>query len=93
MQLAFLVFWNMQRLGLQPNVVTFTSLISGCGKEGQLGTALSLFDQMLFAGPAPNQLTYNACINASAKVGHFHLAASIINLIQSAGYVLERQRL
>ena len=93
MQLAFLVFWNMQCLGLQPNVVTFTSLISGCGKEGQLRTVLSLFDQMQFAGPAPNQLTYNACINASAKVGHFHLAASIINLIQSAGYVLETKTL
>ena len=42
MQQAFLVFWDMQCLGLQPNVVTFTSLISGCGKEGQLGTVLSL---------------------------------------------------
>lgn len=44
---AGIVFAGMQKAGVQPNTITYSSLINGCEKAGQLGTAVHYFAEML----------------------------------------------
>ena len=58
----------MRQQGLQPNVITYNSLISACGKSGKAERALQFFAKMQQQGLRPNVITYNAVIIASPRL-------------------------
>ena len=43
---AFRLFEEMVARHIDPTIVTYTSLIDGCGKCGHLGHALSLYQEV-----------------------------------------------
>jgi pentatricopeptide repeat protein len=53
---------NLQAAGLQPDVYTYTSLISGCASGKQAGLARELWRQMIERGIRPTIVTHNAML-------------------------------
>ncbi|KAK7340359.1 hypothetical protein VNO77_21061 [Canavalia gladiata] len=61
--------WMIFRQINDPNVVLWTSMISGCALHGQGGQAISLFEEMLNQGIVPNEVTFLGVVNACSHVG------------------------
>jgi pentatricopeptide repeat protein len=62
------VLRRLQRDGVcMPNVVTYTSVISGYCKAGRMKDAFSVYNDMLQSGTRPNTVTYNVLINGYGK--------------------------
>ena len=59
----------MRQQGLQPNVITYNSVISACEKGGKAESALQLFYEMRQQGLQPNVIFYTAVISACGKGG------------------------
>jgi Pentatricopeptide repeat domain len=57
----------MKATGLQPDVFTYTSLITCCGADA--AAAMSLFAEMKAAGVAPNAITFNALLFVLGSAG------------------------
>ena len=55
---------EMQQQGLQPNVITYSAVVSACGKCEIPERALQLFDEMQQQGLEPNVIIYTAVIGA-----------------------------
>merc|ERR1712226_1283361 len=58
---------GMQRRGLQPDVITYSALISACEKACEPEKALELFVEMQRRGLQPDVITYSALISACGK--------------------------
>ncbi|KAJ8649942.1 hypothetical protein MRB53_002965 [Persea americana] len=63
------------------DVVTWTAMINGYAKAGQIHAARSLFDQM----PERNVVSWSAMITNYAQVGMFKEALELFNEMQLAG--------
>ncbi|KAF6142220.1 hypothetical protein GIB67_022021 [Kingdonia uniflora] len=61
----------MEEKGCPPNVVTYTAMIDGFGKAGNVDMCLQLFRQMSAKGCAPNFVTYRVLINHCCAAGLF----------------------
>lgn len=61
--------WMIFRQINEPNVVLWTSMISGCAFHGQGMQASSLFEGMLNHGIIPNEVTFLGVLNACSHVG------------------------
>ena len=57
----------MRRSGLEPNVITFSALISACEKGQQWQLALGFLEEMRWSGLELNVITVNAVISACEK--------------------------
>jgi pentatricopeptide repeat protein len=53
--------------GFAPNCVTYSTVISGCVKLGDLERALELFDEMLRSGVLPDVVCCNLLIDGFFK--------------------------
>ncbi|MBA0635218.1 hypothetical protein Godav_021949 [Gossypium davidsonii] len=53
----------MLKLGVEPDVVTFTTLINGLCKQRKMSQAASLFDEMIGTGYQPNLIAYSTILN------------------------------
>lgn len=58
----------MQRQRVAPNGVTYTALISACGKMDQSECALELLETMQRQGLLPNVVNYNVLMRACETV-------------------------
>ena len=58
------VRWMMEADGYRPQGSVWGSLITACGKAGQLGSAEALWLEMHAAGVAPTEHHYQALMNA-----------------------------
>lgn len=67
----------MGKNGLEPNVVTFNSLIHGFCKEGKLHEANRFFSEMKVMNVTPNTVTYNTLINGYGQVGNSNMAGKV----------------
>ncbi|KAE9621966.1 hypothetical protein Lal_00032765 [Lupinus albus] len=61
--------WMIFRQINEPNVVLWTSMISGCAVNGQGRDAIHLFEGMLKQGIIPNEVTFLGVLNACSHVG------------------------
>ncbi|KAK1296966.1 Pentatricopeptide repeat-containing protein [Acorus calamus] len=66
------------------DVITWTSMISGCAQHGEGQTALEIFEQMIREGVKPNWVTFVAVLSACGRSGlvdegvyHFHLMGEV----------------
>jgi pentatricopeptide repeat domain-containing protein 1 len=63
------VYEQMQSNGCQPDVVTYTALVSAYERGGQWLMALEAFDEMVARGCWPDAIVYNAIIDALWQTG------------------------
>ena len=68
---ALQLFEEMQRRGLQPNVITFHAVVSACEKGKQPEQALQLFGKMQRRCLGRVLITFNAVIRACNMCGMF----------------------
>ncbi|KAF4350142.1 hypothetical protein G4B88_019271 [Cannabis sativa] len=64
------------------DVITWTSLINGYAKSGQVLIARDLFDQM----PEKNTVSWSAMINGYCQVGFFKEALEVFSDMQASGF-------
>jgi len=70
MQGAEQLLKEMEKEGLEPDIVTFSSLINACGNErGDSTRALRYLELMKERGLKPNAYTFNCMVDALAKSG------------------------
>ncbi|XP_010252916.1 PREDICTED: pentatricopeptide repeat-containing protein At2g27610-like [Nelumbo nucifera] len=80
---AFKVFEAM----LERNVVTWTSIISGCVQNGFPEIGISMFVEMLELGVLPNDFTLNVVLQACADLAAANLGMQVHSLVIRAGFV------
>ncbi|XP_068662917.1 pentatricopeptide repeat-containing protein At2g27610-like [Aristolochia californica] len=80
-QEAFQLFENMT----DRNVVTWTSVVSGCVKNNDPELGLSLFVQMLKSGIVPNNFTFNVAFQACADLTSFDTGKQVHSLAIRTG--------
>ncbi|KAL6652661.1 hypothetical protein ACP70R_011586 [Stipagrostis hirtigluma subsp. patula] len=72
------VLRRLQKDGVcMPNVVTYTSVISGYCKAGRMEDAIAVYNDMVGSGTTPNTVTYNVLINGCGKAGDMESAAKM----------------
>ncbi|XP_059664865.1 pentatricopeptide repeat-containing protein At3g59040 isoform X2 [Cornus florida] len=71
------IYDQMQRAGLQPDVVSYALLINAYGKARKEEEALAVFEEMLDAGVRPTQKAYNILLDAFAISGMVEQARTI----------------
>ncbi|KAG6470158.1 hypothetical protein ZIOFF_071215 [Zingiber officinale] len=79
---AFRVFDEMP----QRNIVTWTSMISGCVRNGFGKTGIYLFVQMLESGVLSNDFAVNAAIQACTDVAALRCGEQLHSLILRSGF-------
>ncbi|XP_058094091.1 pentatricopeptide repeat-containing protein At2g13600-like [Magnolia sinica] len=78
---AFYVFERMP----ERNVVTWTSIISGCVQNGRWGIGFSLFVEMLESGVLPNDFTFNVVLQACADPAVDDVGKQVHSLVVRVG--------
>jgi pentatricopeptide repeat protein len=61
---AFAIFLEMKSHRIDPTIVTYTSLIDGCGKCGNVTLALSLYNEVKSSDLELNMHLFNAVMNS-----------------------------
>lgn len=77
---------QMQRAGLQPDVVSYALLISAYGKARREEEALAVFEEMLDAGVRPTQKAYNILLDAFAISGMIEQAQVVFKSMRRDRY-------
>ena len=72
----------MSRLGVQPDVITYGSLISTCAKSRDGETAIKLFEEMQKNGIEPNTIVFNVLINALGRANRGDDALKYFNVMK-----------
>ncbi|XP_027351380.1 putative pentatricopeptide repeat-containing protein At3g23330 [Abrus precatorius] len=76
--------WVIFRQINEPNVVLWTSMISGCALHGQGRKAISLFEEMLNQGVIPNEVTFVGVLNACSHVGLLEEGCKYFRMMKDA---------
>lgn len=71
------IYDEMQRAGLEPDVVSYALLINAYGKARREEEALAVFEDMLDAGVRPTQKAYNILLDAFAISGMVDQARTV----------------
>ncbi|CAL8161648.1 unnamed protein product [Prunus armeniaca] len=84
MDASFSVLALFFKLGLQPDVTTFNTLIRGLGLDNRVHEAASLVRKMAFFGEGckPNVITFGTLIDASCKLGQNGRAIQLLRLME-----------
>eukprot|EP00415_Alexandrium_ostenfeldii_P005144 UN5144 len=64
---------------VEPNVVTFSAVISACEKGGQWLAALTLLSSMIKLGIVPNVVSCNAAVSTCEKSGQWLVALALLS--------------
>ncbi|KAG8098919.1 hypothetical protein GUJ93_ZPchr0013g36073 [Zizania palustris] len=70
----------------QKNVVAWTSVMSGCTRNGRPEAALAMFADMVESGVAPNDFACNAALVACAGLGALRAGEQVHSLAVRAGF-------
>ncbi|XP_054804617.1 pentatricopeptide repeat-containing protein At5g57250, mitochondrial [Prosopis cineraria] len=85
-ELALGFFENTISSGvLQPNVVTYTALVSALGKLGDVKKATSFLAKMLKDGREPDKVTYTAIMTAYCVKGKLEEALTVFKNVNALG--------
>ncbi len=68
--------------GCERTVITYSSLIAACERDGHWELALQMYSQMLREGCTPNIITYNSLIAALAVGAQWERAAEVFVQLQ-----------
>ncbi|KAL9458130.1 hypothetical protein AB3S75_007061 [Citrus x aurantiifolia] len=76
------IYDQMQRAGLQPDVVSYALLINAYGKARREEEALAVFEEMLDAGVRPTHKAYNILLDAFAISGMVDQARTVFKCMR-----------
>lgn len=74
---AFELFESMQASGVQPDVISWNTLVSGFARSGDIGAALDLFDEMRVRGVKPRVSSWNCIISGCVQNARYDEALGI----------------
>lgn len=77
------LYQESQRLGVEPNVFLYNTVISKLCRARKLERAMQLFDEMRQRGLNPSSVTYGALINGCTRIGDEAKAEELYNLMES----------
>jgi pentatricopeptide repeat protein len=86
LQEAFRIAGMMAQVGLAPDIVTYTTLISACGACENPDLAIAVFRAMERKGLAPNLITYNAMAKAMHLGKKYNTGIYVLDMIEASGY-------
>jgi pentatricopeptide repeat protein len=81
---------HMVRMGQQPNVVTFNTVLNTCAKSGNVDVAEMWWQHMVSNAVKPNAITYNTIIRVCAKSNRPERAEHWIQRMVANGFVATR---
>jgi len=79
------LYEEMQSRGIQPDVTTFTTLISIFGKNGDMQRSIKSFEEMQSRGIQPDVTTFNTLIDIFGKSGDIQRSIELYEEMQSRG--------
>ncbi|KAH0904429.1 hypothetical protein HID58_043932 [Brassica napus] len=82
---AFAFLGKMLKLGFEPDVFTFTSLLGGLCNRNRVDDAVALFVKMVEIGCRPNVVTYTSLIHCLCKNRHVDHAVELFNQMERDG--------
>ena len=82
------VIRDMDSSGIEPTVVTFNAIISGCARKNHGGAALEWYHRMKVRNIAPNDVTYEMLIQALTREGKPRIACEVYLKAQKEGFRL-----
>lgn len=82
---AYLVMVEMEKLGIKPDVITYTTLISAFYKENRWEIGNGLWNLMVLRGCLPNLATFNVRIQCLVNRRRAWQANSLMDMMQKLG--------
>lgn len=82
---AYLVMLEMEKLGIKPDVVTYTTLISSFYKDNRWEIGNGLWNLMVLRGCLPNLATFNVRIQYLVNRRRAWQANSLMDMMQKLG--------
>ncbi|XP_021748713.1 pentatricopeptide repeat-containing protein At5g28460-like [Chenopodium quinoa] len=76
------LFDEMEKQGVQPNVVTINTLVGGMCRDGKAGNALKFYRQMEGKGLKGNKVTYTTLISGFCGVNNINKAMELFKEIR-----------
>jgi len=77
---------DMCQQKIEPNRVTFSTIIKGYCNEGQIEKALELFEDMKRTKDlTPDEIAYNVLIDGCARMGYFEEGIAVMHDMQESG--------
>nr|GME14191.1 pentatricopeptide repeat-containing protein At2g31400, chloroplastic [Ipomoea batatas] len=76
---ALEIFDELLRNGVQPDRITYNSLLAVCSGAGLWETARRLFSEMIYRGIEQDIYTYNTLLDAACNVGQIDVALEIMS--------------
>jgi pentatricopeptide repeat protein len=77
----------MKKLGVEPDVITYGSLIATCAKARDAATAIKVYEEMRAAGVEPNRILFNVLINALGRANRSEEAMEYFRVMQKQSEV------
>ncbi|KAH7571359.1 hypothetical protein JRO89_XS04G0028800 [Xanthoceras sorbifolium] len=82
--------WIIFKQTDNPNVVQWTSMISGCALHGQGREAVRLFEYMMKKGVTPNEVTFIGVLTACSHAGMLEEGCDYFRLMEEAYGIMPR---
>ena len=80
--LGFSVMSKIIKLGFQPDIVTFSTLINGLCTVGKAAQAMEFLYDFVARGYQPNVHTYTTIINGLCKIGETTVASGLLKKME-----------
>jgi len=77
---------EMQKLKVEPNVITYSTILKGYCQENNLDKAFQLLDEMKGTKEfRPDEITYNTLLDGCARYGLFERGMELLRVMEDAG--------
>ncbi|KAF3336914.1 pentatricopeptide repeat-containing protein [Carex littledalei] len=86
-ELAYEVVHGMRDCGCKPDVVTYSTLITGLCQVGRVSEAFGVLDVMLNEGCVPNAHTYTPILHAYCTAGQIEEAERLVSTMEAVNCV------
>merc|ERR1719464_1880801 len=88
MQRARQYWQRMEEVGLEPNLVSYNTVINACAILGEASKAVTWLACMTEKGITPDLVTYSTLCKAFAREGKADVVEDIMRWLDASGYEL-----
>lgn len=86
---AHVLYRAMPEMDLTPDAVTYSTMIEGCCKTGEIEEALEVFDELRRSSVSSSAVCYNRIVGALCKKGMFETATEVLTEMCDKGLCLD----
>nr|GEW82234.1 hypothetical protein [Tanacetum cinerariifolium] len=79
---------SMIKNGIEPNNITFNTILKGFCEEKTLDEALEFFEHVDWPGKRPDLVSFNTILSAACKMGHSRMVQKVVDLMDGEGFKL-----